>query len=973
MPGSVTGTIGQDDVRLDNAATESTLALLVSSMEKMAKGLGVKGKDYDKELKNLKTKADLDEKNNKFTKEANVEREKENKAIKNTSSTLNSLSAGVGIVAGSLRNLSNTLGSIVNKAFTDTVPSVESFASQLPIVGGLFGALAKGLDQNVAAFRSLSAAGIDMGAGLFAAQSHAAKAGLSLAEFSNVTKNNSATLARFGGTAGDGAKVFSGVMSNFRKSGFAESAGRLGITMEELAENTAGYMELQSRTGRAGSMSQAQLSAGAQAYNLELDKLSRATGISRKSIDEQNQALARDAKMKLATAKLSDEQRTALSAQIAQLDKLDPTGKMSAGFKDMIATGGVAVTKEAKAYQLALQSAGQDASKLTRDINNGVEGSVAASDKAFVELGKRAGEMTEAQRKQGATMGALGKDSVYLSQAAMQGYKGITDSAVVAEKEQKKAEEDRAKAAANVDRQLLSLVQSLQKLILSSGLMDVMVKVVTFGIKLLSEGIKFLTPVIKGIADYISGFIKFAQSNSMEAIFKKLFDDAAVGIGKAAGFIWDKVVPKLVDGIGSAMKALWENPKILGYLGAGIAIFFAAAAAKAAASNALAAVKNTVASKLPFAEAAGKGMPAKGSLPAAPAAAGKVAAAAPAAGSVGGAGGMLKGLADGVKAFANPQAAIGIGVVTLAIIGLSKAFEIASPGFDAFGKMVKSVLEGVSPVVKSFGDGLRSVLEGASPVINSFGEAFRSVLDGIATVIGSVGNSISGTIASIADGIGNTIGKITEFKTAGITATTEQIERLSAIPADKLIGASAGIEAMKKALEGFGPGIMGSIGSAIGGLIGGDQADKISKLADAGLRLEPVGGYMAAVTSGLKGFETVKFDNIQIGAQRFKELSTSVSAAATAFKQLEPSTLEKVGEKISSLSASFKEVGKSIAATVTGAKDVGKTAQDKLLSDLNTKMEQLNTSMATLVEIQSEMLGPTKKTAKNTRAASGKI
>jgi hypothetical protein len=972
MPGSVTGTIGQDDVRLDNAATESTLALLVSSMEKMAKGLGVKGKDYDKELKNLKTKADLDEKNNKFTKEATVEREKENKAIKNTSSVLNSLSAGVGLAVGKIASFSDKLGNVVSMAFTDAVPSVESFASKLPIVGGLFGALARGLDQNVAAFRSLSAAGIDMGAGLFAAQNAAAKSGLSLQEFATVTKNNSATLARFGGTAGDGAKVFSGVMSNFRKSGFAESAGKLGITMEELAENTAGYMELQSRTGRASSMSQEQLAAGAQAYNLELDKLSRATGISRKAIDEQNQALARDAKMKLATAKLSDEQRTALSAQIAQLDKLDPTGKMSAGFKDMIATGGVAVTKEAKAYQLAMQSAGQDASKLTRDINNGVEGSVAASDKAFVELGKRAGEMTEAQRKQGATMGALGKDSVYLSQAAMQGYKGITDSAVVAEKEQKKAEEDRAKAAANVDRQLLSLVQSLQGLILSSGLMDVMVKVVTVGIKLLGEGIKFLTPVIKGIADYISGFIKFAQSNSMEAIFKKLFDDAAVGIGKAAGFIWDKVVPKVVDGIGAAMKALWENPKILGYLGAGIAIFFAAAAAKAAASNALAAVKNTVASKLPFAEAAGKGMPAKGSLPAAPAAAGKVAAA-PAAGSVGGAGGMLKGLADGVKAFANPQAAIGIGVVTLAIIGLSKAFEIASPGFDAFGKMVKSVLEGVSPVVKSFGDGLRSVLEGASPVINSFGEAFRSVLDGIATVIGSVGNSISGTIASIADGIGNTIGKITEFKTAGITATTEQIERLSAIPADKLIGASAGIEAMKKALEGFGPGIMGSIGSAIGGLIGGDQADKISKLADAGLRLEPVGGYMAAVTSGLKGFETVKFDNIQIGAQRFKELSTSVSAAATAFKQLEPSTLEKVGEKISSLSASFKEVGKSIAATVTGAKDVGKTAQDKLLSDLNAKMEQLNTSMATLVEIQSEMLGPTKKTAKNTRAASGKI
>ena len=45
MPGQVTGTIGDQDVRLENAATESTLALLVTAIDKLASKGGKGGKE----------------------------------------------------------------------------------------------------------------------------------------------------------------------------------------------------------------------------------------------------------------------------------------------------------------------------------------------------------------------------------------------------------------------------------------------------------------------------------------------------------------------------------------------------------------------------------------------------------------------------------------------------------------------------------------------------------------------------------------------------------------------------------------------------------------------------------------------------------------------------------------------------------------------------------------------------------------
>ena len=305
-------------------------------------------------------------------------------------------------------------------------------------------------------------------------------------------------------------------------------------------------------------------------------------------------------------------------------------------------------------------------------------------------------------------------------------------------------------------------------------------------------------------------------------------------------------------------------------------------------------------------------------------------AASKASSSWGGIGMFLKALAEGVKAFANPMTILGLTVITLAIMGLAKAFAWASPGFVSFGKMIAEIYKGVVPMIEAIGNVLGKVLDHLGPVIKTFaegismvigtigkvisdnketiekaldtisgiffgafnlittawsefndtlqiyipeikliidslGEAVRKTMHEVRDIVESVGKIITGTLDSIAAGIAKAVDSVTKFKTDSIRATTEQIERLSAIPADKLLAAAQGLEAMKKALDGFETNSWTSgIKQGISSLFGGDQTTQISSMADALYKfkdipldlLKSIGPAFRSIGEGLTAFGT---------------------------------------------------------------------------------------------------------------------
>ena len=181
-----------------------------------------------------------------------------------------------------------------------------------------------------------------------------------------------------------------------------------------------------------------------------------------------------------------------------------------------------------------------------------------------------------------------------------------------------------------------------------------------------------------------------------------------------------------------------------------------------------------------------------------------------------GIGAGMKGMAGGLAAFANPAVALGLAAVTLAVVGLAGAFALASVGFEAFGKMMKSILEGVAPVVESFGIAIKSVFEGIGSVIESVGDSISGIVNSIGNVIAKYGEMKVGKINAEADAMVKTT-----------QATTAAITDLSSLDPQNIMGLATGIDAMGLALESFAetmtPGFLDTIGQGFASLIGADS------------------------------------------------------------------------------------------------------------------------------------------------------
>ena len=194
-------------------------------------------------------------------------------------------------------------------------------------------------------------------------------------------------------------------------------------------------------------------------------------------------------------------------------------------------------------------------------------------------------------------------------------------------------------------------------------------------------------------------------------------------------------------------------------------------------------------------------------------------------------GGILKGIAGGLASIANPATLLGLAAVVLAINGIALAIRIMTPAFEPIGKMMKS-----------------------------FGASVREVFGGLGDFVKDIGKTIEGIITKMGASIGAVIDKISGLQTAGTDATTKQIKELSAIPADGMFSAAKGIDAMKKALDGFGGGTLSKIGDSLFGSGGPiekiidltKKVPELMKAAEAITVLGAAGGDFAKTEAELK-------------------------------------------------------------------------------------------------------------------------
>jgi hypothetical protein len=194
---------------------------------------------------------------------------------------------------------------------------------------------------------------------------------------------------------------------------------------------------------------------------------------------------------------------------------------------------------------------------------------------------------------------------------------------------------------------------------------------------------------------------------------------------------------------------------------------------------------------------------------------------------------FLRGLASGLASLANPATLIGLGAVTLAIMGIGKALEMAAPFMEAFAPVLMKVVETIQTV-------------------------FVAAIEKIPETIRAIGEVIMGVIGAISDSI-----------VAVIDAITSSIERLAAIDGSNLLQVGAGLVAVAAGMAAFGAGsAVAGVGNLVGGLLGavtpgGSAVDQIMKLGESGPNIEKAGIGVEKLASGLRAFSAIDTDKIK--------------------------------------------------------------------------------------------------------------
>ena len=517
MAEKVTGVIGQEDVTLENAATEATLLKLLKAMGSKGDGSGKGGGEESK-----KQLAALAKQSGKTTKELGELEEAANDVG-------NVYIRAAGQITNAFKGLTGELLTGGDR-ISDFTSHIAGALESIPIVGGIIGGigqlLVSTIDNQIDTFRDLSKVGIDFGENLYEASAIAATTSLSLEAYSGVISSNAEMLAKLGSSAGSGAKAFTGLLQGVSKN--SQLFLQLGMTMEEVSEYTADYVTQQQRLGRGERLSSKQTLASAQAYIKEVDKLAKATGKQRDEISGAMNEVSNDKRLKGVLAGLDETARLAVTSTVTMLSARD--AELGEAVKEMIAMGGVPYSEAATA--LALLNPGIAAA--TKALGDGVPG---AADMLTAEIEKARQtvlNMSVAEKDALAVRAAMG-DQVALTTLSVLGLGNLVESVSAAQieqaKKQKAIDDGRAVTVLAFEKTITETRNKMKAALIDSGIFASVTKVLTNITTKFQElmdeggGISKIKSAATSFGEVITGLMEsFQKGTLMKDIGKYLAD-----------------------------------------------------------------------------------------------------------------------------------------------------------------------------------------------------------------------------------------------------------------------------------------------------------------------------------------------------------------------------------------------------------------------------------------------------------------
>jgi hypothetical protein len=478
----VTGSIGNDYVELNNAATEATLRLLLQATLSTTKAQ----KDA---IKELATKAGLDP--------AAVAAMNTN--VKQSTSVFSKLATAGTETANKIRVLDGSISPLI-KSLTDGTAQVSNVFSAFEQLPGILGVVATGLrrlaefqEKNLSMYQDITSAGVNFGGSLTQMRQAALNTYLTLDQFQNLMKTNSDTFARMGGTTNDGAKAFVALSNTLNKSQLGNDLRNLGYTTEQVNQGMANYISMTGGRSKAELQNSAAIIKSSGEYLTQLDMLAEITGKSRTEAENELKEKAKNSAWEAKLAGMSEEEKKKAIAGLA--NALAVGGKGAADAFQSKVMGVPPITKEAQAFTATMGKTNESVMRSAKNVTDSTK-TVQDQNKELVK-GIRANEqdVKKFPLAMQYAMGAMGGETA----------KQIQDSQNRANRSAKQDDESYARALDTEAKKKELAASEAARAVASQKSMQEFGQAIN---NLLGPIVSLLTPVVNGLATALSKVVK---------------------------------------------------------------------------------------------------------------------------------------------------------------------------------------------------------------------------------------------------------------------------------------------------------------------------------------------------------------------------------------------------------------------------------------------------------------------------------
>jgi hypothetical protein len=321
-------------------------------------------------------------------------------------------------------------------------------------LGQLVNGLAKFAEGALAQYQVLTGTGATFGKEIGEIMIGAAELGLTVEEMTKFLQRNSESLRAFGGTTDLAMARFKAVSTTILDSAeLGTQLRRLGFTTADINENLALYGEISDANSRTDRRSVQEQAKAAKALMVEMDGLSKLTGIQREELADEMRTRRRQGDVNAFLMGKSAEEQAAFTAQLTELQA--KLGKDAADAFVDIALRGAPTTESTRGAVLAMGDGADQLYAAAEQFNRGDIGSFQDSLRAAAT--SAADFQNTEEFRQTAMLGGLSQTSNAFADAssAAYNYKNAIDSVRDETTTSAKAEADlRAQIAAEQATQM---------------------------------------------------------------------------------------------------------------------------------------------------------------------------------------------------------------------------------------------------------------------------------------------------------------------------------------------------------------------------------------------------------------------------------------------------------------------------------------------------------------------------------------